>query len=71
LLTTTLVLRDHLPTGRLSAPVFPDLVFPVETSASMILPWSFWPEGLNEAWRDWSREEDAARASSTRRRPTS
>jgi hypothetical protein len=44
------VSRNHLPGGRLLDNLFPLLVAPERTEATMILPGRFWPLKLVQSW---------------------
>ncbi len=46
--STIMVHRKHLPMGYLFSSFFPLVVNPEETSATMILPCDYWPEGVEE-----------------------
>jgi hypothetical protein len=49
--TVALVCRRHLPARRLRNRMFPLLVLPEQTTATMILPSRYWPEALLSEWR--------------------
>jgi hypothetical protein len=48
--TTILVMRKHLPAGWLASSVFPLVVSPALTEATMILPSRFWDDALVTRW---------------------
>jgi hypothetical protein len=49
-LTTCLISPAHLPAGYLADGLFPVLICPERTDVVMVLPASYWPESLTEAW---------------------
>jgi hypothetical protein len=53
--TVILVHRSHLPHRCLAAGIFPLLVMPEVTEATMILPSRYWTEGMRAHWRAGSR----------------
>jgi hypothetical protein len=48
--TTCLIQPAHLPGGCLAAGFFPLVICPEKTDAVMILPASYWPKQLRDAW---------------------
>lgn len=49
-LATILIARKHLPGNHLADGLFPMLILPEETKASMILPRDYWDDRLKEFW---------------------
>lgn len=49
--TCIMVHRKHLPDRKLSSGLFPILVNPEETEATMILPSKYWPSAFAESWQ--------------------
>ncbi|MFX1237029.1 MAG: hypothetical protein ACFE8P_04840, partial [Promethearchaeota archaeon] len=50
-MTTTIIIRKHLPNKKLSRSLFPLLVCPEKTDAGMILPSQFWDVSFNAEWK--------------------